>query len=444
MLSPVPSPPDLIVFFRFHCVFLLLRHYADTMQLQRFLQFVGFTVVAPLQIIVALVLIYMQVGNATWVGVGYMVFLAPINMWVFSVVGKMRVKVLKYSDMRVKMMNEILTGIRIIKFYAWEKPFGREVSNVREKEMKALTRLAYTVAVGFSILLLSTPIVQPIIVFLTYVNIQDQPLTAATAFTTVALFNLMRFPFAFMPMGLLQYIQSKISLKRLERYLAMPELNLYVLDTPPPDTPEDSPYAQSGSISIIDGSFSWVDPDGPEIKPVQDEEKKKEKRKPRASRRKSNITSTTTSEQGDAAAAKNGGISVSLHSVVSSVTSEGTGKGLGITLQNITCQIAPGSLVAVVGSVGSGKSSFLSAILGEMESIQGSKVYIPRQETEKDMNGFASYCSQSPWVVNETLRGNILFGREYDQARYDRVIECCALLDDISVLPAGDMTEIGT
>jgi ATP-binding cassette subfamily C (CFTR/MRP) protein 1 len=91
----------------------------DTTQLQRFLQFAGMTLVAPIQIIISLVLIYGQVGNATWVGVGFMVFLAPVNTLVFSVVSKMRRRVLKYSDMRVKMMNEILGGIRIIKFYAW-------------------------------------------------------------------------------------------------------------------------------------------------------------------------------------------------------------------------------------------------------------------------------------------------------------------------------------
>jgi ATP-binding cassette subfamily C (CFTR/MRP) protein 1 len=375
-----------------------------------------------------------------------MVFLAPINMKVFSIVGSMRVKVLKYSDMRVKMMNEILTGIRIIKFYAWERPFGREVSRVRGMEMEALTKLAYTVAVGFSIILLSTPIVQPVIVFVTYVNIQDEPLTAATAFTTVALFNLMRFPFAFMPMGLLQYIQSKISLKRLGRYLALPELNPYVRDTPPPDTPEDSPYAQSGSISIFDGSFGWQDPDGPEIKPVQDnveetKKSKKEKRQSRAERRSSQRKSEVTHSVDE----KSSSMSQSMHSL-SSAVSDGTAvKVPTITLQHITCQIAPGSLVAVVGSVGSGKSSLLSAMLGEMESIHDSKVYTPRRtEEEKNMHGFASYCTQSPWVVNDTLRGNILFGRDYHEERYNTILQCCALMDDIAVLPAGDMTEIGT
>ena len=379
-----------------------------------------------------------QVGNATWVGVAYMVLLAPVNMWVFSVVSKMRRKVLKYSDLRVKMMNEILTGIRIIKFYAWEKPFGKEVGRLRQKEVEALTKLAYVTAVGFSIILLSTPIVQPIIVFVTYVNIQDEPLTSATAFTTVALFNIMRFPFAFMPMGLLQYIQSKISLKRLERYLALPELEEYVKDIPHPDTPADSELTKSGSITIKDGTFSWVNPDGPEIKPVQDEKKpKKERRRSRRGSKKS------SNGESDDASQSESSLSHSTHSLLSSTVNEEGSKTPTITLQDITCEIESGSLVAVVGTVGSGKSSFLSAILGEMESIGGSSVYIPRDENQKGKDGFVSYCTQSPWVVNDTLRGNVLFGREYNEDRYNKIVKACALVDDLAVLPAGDMTEIG-
>jgi len=427
----------------------------DTMQLQRFLQFAGFTFIAPLQIIIALVLIYKQVGNATWVGIAYMIFLMPINVWVMTVVSKMRRKVLKHSDSRVKMMNEILTGIRIIKFYAWERPFGKEVERVRAREMDALTKMSYVVAVGFSIILLSTPIVQPIFVFLTYVNIQNQPLTAATAFTTVALFNLMRFPFAFMPMGLLQFIQSMISLRRLERYLSLPELNPYVLpDAPPAEEAKEvlpadaTDLEKSGSITILDGSFGWIDPDGPVVKPIHQEERSKKKEKAeRAKRRaekranrKSNATLNTDSEENSNSVDQN------LEALsASSVSTEESAvdKTPVITLRNITTHISTGSLVAVVGSVGSGKSSLLSAILGEMESIGGSKVYVPRSGDEVDMDGFASYCTQSPWVVNDTLQGNILFGRAYDEERYQNVLRVCALLEDIAVLPAGDQTEIG-
>lgn len=404
----------------------------DTMQIQRFLQFAGFTFTAPIQIIISLVLIFRQVGNATWVGVAYMVFLLPVNMWVFSVVSKMRRKVLKHSDSRVKMMNEILTGIRIIKFYAWERPFGKEVEHVRGKEMAALTKMSYVTTVGFSIILLSTPIIQPIFVFLTYVNIQSQPLTAATAFTTVALFNLMRFPFAFLPMGLLQFIQSRISLKRLERYLALPELTPYVLD--------EGTAEEVGGVMIQDGSFGWVNPDGPEIKPVQEEERskkkeraeRKERRAQRRASRKSNATLTTDSSNLE-----------ELSSSSVSTEESGADKAPIITLRNISTTVKPNSLVAVVGSVGSGKSSLLSAILGEMESIGNSKVHVPRNDADKGKDGYVSYCTQSPWVINDTLKGNILFGREFDQERYDKILSVCALLDDIAVLPAGDMTEIG-
>jgi ABC-type multidrug transport system fused ATPase/permease subunit len=375
-------------------------------------------------------------GNATWVGVGYMVMLAPVNVVIFSVVSKMRRKVLHYSDLRVKMMNEILAGIRIIKFYAWERPFGKEVNKLRQKELEALTKLAYVTAIGFSLILLSAPIIQPILVFLTYVKIQDDPLDAATAFTTVALFNIMRFPFAFMPMGLLQFIQSKISLRRLERYLQLPELNEYVVDDAPAHAEEGDDAAKEGSVTIQDGSFSWIDPEGPEVRPVQeDTPSQKKKKKKKKKRRGSNRSGE---ESGDDSSMKE-----SRHSMMSTVTDEEGNRVPVITLRDISVTVRPGSLTAVVGSVGSGKSSLLSAMLGEMEPIHGSKVYMPRDHATKSKAGFVSYCAQSPWVVNDTLKGNILFGREFDQARYDEVVEACALLDDLAVLPAGDMTEIG-
>jgi ABC-type transport system involved in cytochrome bd biosynthesis fused ATPase/permease subunit len=114
-----------------------------------------------------------------------------------------------------------------------------------------------------------------------------------------------------------------------------------------------------------------------------------------------------------------------------------------IALKNITCSIERGSLVAVIGSVGSGKSSLLSAILGEMEALENSNVYMPpRKEGNTGRENLISYCSQSPWVVNDTLKGNILFGRPYDEARYNQIVNACALVDDLAILPAGDMTEM--
>jgi len=435
----------------------------DTTQLQRFLQFVGFTLVAPIQIIIALVLIYGQVGNATWVGVGFMFCLIPINGVVFSSVSKQRRKVLKYSDARVKMVNEVLAGIRIIKFYAWEKPFGKELNRLRDKELKALTNLAYTSAIGFSLIMLSAPIINPILVFLVYINTESVTLDAATAFTTIALFNIMRFPFAFLPMGFLQYVQSKIALKRLSRYLELSELTEYVMPNSPPSMGSNSDDGAALSIDdddkksdpaiVLDGaSFSWVDPDATPVETKPQKPKRMSRKERRASMKKAALEKQK--EEGT----KAGGMSshpsnaslnraeslASLGVSIRTIDSEEENtREARIALRNIACSIERGSLVAVVGSVGSGKSSFLSAVLGEMESIDGGKVYMPPKDGEEHNENLVSYCSQSPWVVNDTLRGNILFGRPYVKERYDEVVEACALLDDLAVLPAGDKTEIG-
>uniref|UniRef100_A0A8B9ZKB2 Canalicular multispecific organic anion transporter 1 n=1 Tax=Anas platyrhynchos TaxID=8839 RepID=A0A8B9ZKB2_ANAPL len=102
-------------------------------------------------------------------------------------------------------------------------------------------------------------------------------------------------------------------------------------------------------------------------------------------------------------------------------------------IRDVTLDIKPGSLVAVVGAVGSGKSSLVSAMLGEMENIKG----------HINIQGSLAYVPQQAWIQNATLKDNILFGSELDEARYQQVIKACALLPDLELLPAGDQTEIG-
>jgi len=105
-------------------------------------------------------------------------------------------------------------------------------------------------------------------------------------------------------------------------------------------------------------------------------------------------------------------------------------------LQDIHIQVRRGQLVAIVGSVGSGKTSILSALLGEMVDD------LP-PERKAFVKGKVAYSPQIPWVINQTLRENILFGEEYNEERYYQTLESCALLPDLDMLPAGDKTEIG-
>lgn len=104
-----------------------------------------------------------------------------------------------------------------------------------------------------------------------------------------------------------------------------------------------------------------------------------------------------------------------------------------MTLTDISVTVPKGKLVAVVGSVGSGKTSLVSALIGEIPKITGDVV----------VNGTIAFVSQQPWIKNSTLRGNILFGSPYDETKYREVIRVCELETDLTILPQGDATEIG-
>lgn len=103
------------------------------------------------------------------------------------------------------------------------------------------------------------------------------------------------------------------------------------------------------------------------------------------------------------------------------------------TLRHINMKVKKGNLTALVGSVGCGKTSLLSAVLGEMEKLSGLV----------NVDGRTAYVAQQAWIQNASLKDNILFGRPLNQQLYDKVVEACALGPDLSMLPAGDQTEIG-
>jgi len=292
--------------------------------------------------------------------------------------------------------------------------------------------------------LLSAPIILNIIVFATYIKTSGEDLDAATAFTTVALFGILRFPFAFMPMGLLQYIQSKIALNRILNYLLLPDLPSYVkigadAETRPWIEGEGGfELVEDGKeyeVLIRESSFRWVSG-----------ERKAAAEKGKGEEKKAGDAAVTPAGDGDDRPDRDVAVAgfedVTLEDVEISDVATSAPKDYTI-LHDINLNIEKGKLYGVVGAVGSGKSSLLQAILGEMDPVtSASAVSMPGKNSGNSV-GYAAYCAQTPWVVNDTLRGNVLFGRPFDEDRYQQTLTACALADDIAVLPAGDLTEIG-
>ena len=266
-----------------------------------------------------------------------------------------------FLDKRIKLMNEIIAGMKVLKLYAWEIPFKQRIIKIRDVEIAMIKKAAYYMGVLTSSFTI-TPVIVTLLSFGTYVAIDptNNVLTADKVFVCISLTNIIRLPLIMFPYALTETIKLVLSLKRIEEFLNADELELdNVLDY--------NSNSNSNIIEIRKAHYSWGD----------------DKDTP--------------------------------------------------TLKDVSLDVKRGSLIAVVGEVGSGKSSLLSAMLGEMNRLSG---------TIK-MDGEVAYVPQQPWIQNMTLKENIIFSNQMDEDKYDKVIENCALIDDLTILTNSDKTEIG-
>ncbi|NWI45078.1 MRP7 protein, partial [Picathartes gymnocephalus] len=326
----------------------------------------------PIQLAITLYLLYQQVGVAFLGGVALALLLVPINKVIANRIMVNSEKMLKHKDTRVKLMTEFLCGIRVIKFYAWEKHFSTRINACRAKELQKSRAISYLDAVCVY-MWAALPVVVSIAIFVTYVLLGHQ-LTATKVFTALALVGMLILPLNNFPWVLNAILEAKVSLDRIQQFFELMDQDLE--DYYAPDSPSDTATA----MEMRCAAFSWV--------PVEEEGTRQ--------------PSSTGSLQ--------------LH------------------IENLS--VRKGMLLGVVGKVGSGKSSLLAAITGELIK-QGGRVYVCDLE-----QGFG-LATQEPWIQFTTVRENILFGREYDARLYEEVLEACALSDDLNILPAGDQTEVG-
>ncbi|XP_036164279.1 multidrug resistance-associated protein 1 [Myotis myotis] len=316
---------------------------------------------APLQVFLALYFLWLNLGPSILAGVAVMILMVPLNAVMAMKTKTYQVAHMKSKDSRIKLMNEILNGIKVLKLYAWELAFKDKVLAIRQEELKVLKKSAYLAAVG-TFTWVCTPFLVALCTFAVYVTVDETNiLNAQKAFVSLALFNILRFPLNILPMVISSIVQASVSLKRLRIFLSHEELD--------PDSIERLPIKDGGgshSITVRNATFTWARSDPP-------------------------------------------------------------------TLNGITFSVPEGSLVAVVGQVGCGKSSLLSALLAEMDKVEGHVA----------IKGSVAYVPQQAWIQNDSLQENILFGRQLQERYYKSVIEACALLPDLEILPSGDRTEIG-
>ncbi|XP_014663259.1 PREDICTED: multidrug resistance-associated protein 7-like [Priapulus caudatus] len=345
----------------------------------------------PFQISISLYLLHQQVGLAFLAGLGFAILLIPVNRWIAIKIMELSKSMMHHKDSRVKVINELLHGIRVIKFYAWESYFMERINSMRQSELRSLKGRKYLDALCVYFWA-TTPVLISILTFSTYA-LMGNKLTAAKVFTSLALFNMLIAPLNAFPWVINGLMEAWVSLERVQAFLRLTDLQLSSYYSPMIVHGADKDKV----VSIRNGAFRWSHEKLTSYSPGADE-----------------LTASNNEDY--------------LRQQQSSTYSS--------MLSHLCMDIHQGQLIGIVGKIGSGKSSLLYAMLGEMERIHGTI------SSQALYQGFG-YAAQEAWIQHGTLRDNIQFGSRYDASRYWAAIDACCLLDDLKILPAGDQTEIG-
>ncbi|KAJ3043701.1 hypothetical protein HDV00_004474 [Rhizophlyctis rosea] len=390
----------------------------DTQRVEQFMTFMHIIWSAPVQIIIITIFLCVQLGWPALLGIGVLVLSTPLQMYLMKILSEIRRSVAPITDSRVKLTQEILQGIRVIKFFAWESSFVEKIEAIRKKEMRQVFRRsflnAFVTAIAFAL-----PIFAASISIVIYgVN---NPLDPTKIFPALTWFTLLRFPLMFLPMLIVNMADMRVAVKRIGDMLTANELD--------PQPPVDRELMHA--IVVEDGEFVW------ETKPEEEkavDKKDVKKKKSDEKVKKGKDAGVDEIKVGEGSQAESSG-SDSSTKVDTELTATGKPEKVITTgsLRNINLHIPHGSLTAVVGAVGSGKSSLLSALVGEMKRKSGHIAF----------GGTMGYAPQQAWIQNASLRENVTFGREWDEERYWNAIRCAALERDLEVLESGDMTMIG-
>eukprot|EP01128_Nolandella_sp_AFSM9_P005804 TRINITY_DN287_c0_g1_i1.p1 TRINITY_DN287_c0_g1~~TRINITY_DN287_c0_g1_i1.p1 ORF type:complete len:1308 (+),score=249.92 TRINITY_DN287_c0_g1_i1:336-3926(+) len=310
----------------------------------------------PVQLIAILVLMWRQIKYYSLVNLGILLLALPITGWIGAIMMKIFTSNQEKTDARIKLTTELLHAIRIVKYYAWENAFRKNILAVRAKELKIL-RSAFNWIGGMYVALGGAPIVGMGVTFILYATFETPSLPVI--FTTLTLINLLRWVFVMLPTFFQSGAFCLASMNRIEGFLNRKD-SMKVEFIP-------ATKQKPASVSLSKASFKWTEEDSAPF------------------------------------------------------------------LKDLTLKLSKKSLMIISGPVGSGKTCFLDSILRNTHLSHGTC----------EVNGSVAYVPQTSWVMNATLKNNILFGYPYDEERYRRVVHACSLKSDFKLMPAGDETEIG-
>ncbi|RMZ90758.1 hypothetical protein DV736_g2006, partial [Chaetothyriales sp. CBS 134916] len=338
----------------------------------------------PVQLVMAVALLFQVLGLSSLAGIGLMILVLPLNLYIAKSFQATQKRIMAATDKRIHATNEVLENIRIIKYFAWEQRFAEKVNEKRKTELSALWK-KYVLWSLAATVWSAVPILITFVSFFIFTVVEKKPLVPSVAFPALSMFSLLRIPLDQLADMVAHVQESKVSVDRVEEFLNEEETEKY----------EQLRMCKHDNLA-----------------------------EPRIALE--NATLTWGSKSPDPIATD------------------------AFRLINVNVDFQPGKLNIIAGPTGSGKTSLLMALLGEMKLVSGI-VFLPggsiRQQLRPDpltaLTDSVAYCAQQAWLINATIKENILFASPFDHQRYHAVIYACALERDLEILDAGDQTLVG-
>lgn len=335
------------------------------------------------------------------------------------------------TDERVRFMDEIISGVQLIKMYTWEKPFSNLINYARKLELTALSKTAYIRGFHMTFLLLTTRMAlfcTMVAIILTY---GPQRVTSAQIFVITSYFQFLAHMMSQrFTRGVSECAEVLVALRRLENFLSLGERETLADEKKQRCTNNGIANNSLNSIErlysiekeeagILKHSVVMVNVTARWEMPASDKSLKKKCKK--------NESNGPTQNGGKKDSKAN------ITDLNEKVLAANEIVRQTPTLDGLSAQFLKGQLIGVVGPVGAGKSSLLQTLLHELPLVSGSI----------SIDGSISYASQEPWLFAASVRQNIVFGEDYDHDRYNRVVRICALTTDFEQLEHGDQTIVG-
>lgn len=329
----------------------------DTKNLELFLVFSCMAWSGIFHLAFGAYLCYTFSGISMITGLVFIVVMLAVNLLTNQKVGTYQENLMKIGDQRLKLVGEVLEGIKVIKLHGWEPLFAKKIINLRLKELKVLLQITF-----FGILetfaFTASKFWMTFCILAAFVALRSSHhLDAKKAFLIINYINIINTAVLSLPLVVKLAFKMRISISRINEFLQTEDID---------ETDSSRDLDDPCALRITKSDFKW-ETSGP------------------------------------------------------------------IILKDIEMQVMPGQLVAIVGSVGAGKSSLLAAALGEMVKVGG----------YTNINSSVAHVPQEAWIQNLSIRDNILFGRDLDRTWYHSVVRACSLEPDLEMLPARDSTEIG-